>query len=726
MKTRHIDIRKITVLRGPNMWTCNPVLEALIDIGDLEDFPSDRIAGFPGRLAGWMPSLVEHRCSYEERGGFLRRLEEGTWAGHVLEHVALELQALAGMPGGFGRARGTAERGVYKVIVTCWQEDVTREAIFLARDLVLAAMDDRPCDVAAAVSRLRELSDEFCLGPSTGAIVTAAQARGIPHIRLNTGNLVQLGYGKVQNRIWTAETERTSAIAEGISRDKQLTKRLLSGCGVPVPDGREVTSAADAWQAGLDVGVPVAVKPLDGNHGRGVVLGLTGQSEIEAAYAVAACEGSGVLVERMIPGDEHRLLVIGGRLVAAARGEAAHVMADGEHSVLQLIDWQLNSDPRRGSTEDCPLNPVRIDSVALLELAHQGLTPESVPPAGTRVLIQRNGNVGFDVTDSVHPEVAAMAILAARVVGLDIAGIDVVAEDITRPLQDQGGAIVEVNAGPGLQVHLQPAKGAGRPVGEAIVGHLFGPGNDGRVSLVGVAGSHGLTTAARLMAHLLQLRGTSTGLACADGLYLGQRRIEQGDCARWDAARRLLMNRSLEAIVVENGLRTMAMEGLAYDGCQVGIVTGLDPADLIPEQPIEDAEQLFKVLRTQVDVVLPTGTAVLNADDEVVAGMAELCPGKVIHVSAQGMQNPVVSSHVAAGGCAIVLDGHSVRVATPQGLHTVLALPEFPLARATFDAGTIPLLTAVGAAWALGLSPELIRAGIGSFDPVATGFASAA
>lgn len=449
MKKKDIEFLDVVTLRGPNIWTYRPVLEAWVDIGELEDFPSNTIPGFYERLSGWLPTLIEHRCSPGVRGGFLQRLREGTWPGHILEHVTLELQNLAGLPGGFGKARETSRRGVYKVVVRAWHEQVTRAALQEGRDLVMAAIEDRPFDVPAAVARLRALVDSLCLGPSTACIVDAADDRDIPYIRLFEGNLVQFGYGSRQRRIWTAETDRTSAIAEGISRDKDLTKELLSTCGVPVPEGRLVQSAADAWEAAQDIGLPVVVKPYDGNHGRGVFTNLLTRDEIESAYAVAVDEGSGVIVERFITGNEHRLLVVGDRMVAAAAGEPAWVTGDGVSTIEDLIGSQINTDPRRGRTENHPLNPVRLDSAARLEIARQGMTATSVPAAGRNVLIQRSGNVAFDVTDRVHPSVAATVALAARVVGLDVAGVDLVTDDISRPLDQTRGAIVEVNAGRG-------------------------------------------------------------------------------------------------------------------------------------------------------------------------------------------------------------------------------------------------------------------------------------
>ena len=512
MSKRDIVIRQITYLRGPNIWTYCATLEALIDIGELEDCPSNTVPGLYERLTTLLPSLIEHRCSPGVRGGFLMRLKEGTWPCHIIEHVTLALQDLAGVPGyGFGRARETEERGVYKVMVSGWQEDVTRASLLTARDLVLAVIEDQPYDFDAALEELRDLAQDLCLGPSTASMVLAADDRTIPAIRLSSGNLVQFGYGAKQRRIWTAETDQTSAIAETISRDKDLTKALLESCGVPIPQGRAVDSAADAWEAAQEIGLPIVVKPLDGNHGRGVFINLETQQEIEAAYEVAVDEGSGVLVERFIRGNEHRLLVVGGKLAAAAKGQMASVTGDGKQTVTELIASQINSDPRRGRGEGQPLNPIRIDSAARLELKRQGFDADSIIPPGRDVLIQRNGNVAFDCTSDVHPEVAAMAALAAKAVGLDIAGVDLVAEDISKPLLTQGAAIVEVNAGPGLLMHLQPAEGTPQPVGRAIIDHIFPGDENGSIPLIGVTGSSGTTEVSNLVFHLLRQSNAGGG-----------------------------------------------------------------------------------------------------------------------------------------------------------------------------------------------------------------------
>lgn len=716
MKKKDIEFLDVVALRGPNIWTYRPVLEAWVDIGELEDYPSNVIPGFYERLTAWLPSLIEHRCSPGVRGGFLQRLREGTWPGHILEHVTLELQNLAGLPGGFGKARETSTRGVYKVVVRAWHETVTRAALDTARDLVMAAIEDRPFDVETAVAHLRRLVDRHCLGPSTACIVDAADDRDIPYTRLFEGNLVQFGYGARQRRIWTAETDRTSAIAEGISRDKDLTKSILETCGVPVPEGERVDSAAQAWEAAQHIGLPVVVKPYDGNHGRGVFTNLASREEVEAAYAVAVDEGSGVIVERFVPGNEHRLLVVGGRLVAAAAGEPAWVIGDGQGSVRELIDSQINTDPRRGRSEDHPLNPVRLDSAARLEIARQGLQADSVPAAGQRVLVQRSGNVAFDVTDRVHPDTAELVSLAARAVGLDIAGVDLVAEDISRPLAEQRGAIVEVNAGPGLLMHLKPADGQPRPVGQAIVDHLFPAGDDGRIPVVGVTGTNGKTVVARLVARLLHLSGKQTGLACSDGLYLGQRWVQKGDGANWTTGRRVLMNRNVEAAVIENDSAVILGQGLAYDRCQVGVVTNIDEGDHLGDFDIQETDRLFNIFRTQIDVVLPGGAAVLNARDPRVVEMAELCDGEVLFFAIDPTL-PVMQEHRQRGHRAVFARDGQIMLARGADEERLAAIDAVPLTHGgRVDFQTENVLAAVAAAWALDLPVAVIRAGIETFQ----------
>ncbi|MFZ3086548.1 MAG: cyanophycin synthetase [Methylotenera sp.] len=712
-----MEFLKILPLRGPNIWTYRPVLEVWLDIGVLEDSPSNTIPGFYERLTAWLPSLAEHRCGIGERGGFLQRVREGTWPGHILEHVTLELQTLAGMQGGFGKARSTSARGVYKVVVRSRNEKVSRAAITAARDLVMAAIEDRPFDVSATIAKLHEMVDSLCLGPSTACIVDAATERHIPSIRLTDGNLVQLGYGARQHRVWTAETDRTGAIAEGISRDKDLTKRLLQSCGVPVPEGRIVESPEDAWEAAEDIGVPVVVKPTDGNHGRGVSVDLMTRAEVEAAFKLADAEGSEVLVERFVRGNEHRVLIVGGKLAAAARGESVSVVGDGSSTIRQLIDRQINTDPRRGEAEEFPLDLVLIDKnpSVVFEIERQGFTPDSILPENRSVIIQRNGNVALDVTDLVHPDVVAVAALAARVVGLDIAGIDMVAEDISQPLDTQRGAIVEVNAGPGLLMHLKPAEGQPRPVGKAIVDSLFAEDESGRIPIVGIAGSSGKTLVAKIVARLVHLSSKRVGLACSAGLFFDQRLVEKRDCATWTAAQKVLMNRTVETAVIVNGVTTILTEGLGYDRCHVGVVTNIKPEQHFGACYIETPEQVYNVVRTQVDVVLGNGAAVLNAADPLVAQMAELCDGEVIFF-ARNAGLPVVVEHLKQGGRAVLLNDNGITLATGAENLVLTKLAAIPLLGADSHSAQLEhVLAAVGAAWALGISPELIQAGIETF-----------
>lgn len=715
MTTKNIQLLRITHLRGPNIWTYRPVIEAWVDIGVLEDHPSSTIPGFYERLSGLLPGLAIHRCGIGEPGGFLLRLREGTWAGHILEHVVLELQNLAGMRTGFGKTRQTSVRGVYKMAFRTRQEQVGRAALMAGLDLLMAAIEDHPYDVAATVHKLRDMVDALCLGPSTSHIVDAATERGIPNIRLSDGNLVQLGHGASQRRIWTAETDQTSAIAEEIASDKDLTKSLLQSCGVPVPQGRVIKTADEAWDAAQDVGLPVVLKPYDGNHGRGVSLDLSNRKDIEAAFLLAQRKGDGsVIVEQFITGNEHRLLIIGKRVVAAARGETAWVKGDGQSNIIQLVDSQINTDPRRGTGEDAPLNTLAPHEGAeiILELERQGFTAYSVPALDEKVLIQRNGNVAFDVSDNIHPSVAAAASLAARIVGLDIAGVDMVLEDITRPLAEQRGAVIEVNASPGLLAHLKPADGQPRPIGKAIIEHLFDTDKDGRIPVIGVTGTQNTTRIARLIAWLLHIRGKHVGLACQDGFYLGARQVDASDSTHWEGGQRLLINRSVEVAVFEHSSRMILSEGLAYDKCMVGVVTDVSGFEALTEFYIDNLDKLYNVVRTQVDVVLPQGTAVLNAADPQVVEMAHLCDGKVIFYGLDP-QLEAITTHRASG--ERVLFVHDGQIVLAQGSEEIALIPLASMKQAKAEKPEM-VMAAVAAAWALGLTPELIAAGLRTFE----------
>lgn len=715
-KKKNIEFLRVTHLRGPNIWTYRPVIEAWLDIGELEDAPSNTLPGFYERMLAALPGLIEHRCGVGERGGFLGRVREGTWAGHILEHVVLELQNLAGMRTGFGQTRSTNTAGVYKMAFRTRQEQVGRAALLAGRDLLMALINDQPYDLEAKVAELHELVDDLCLGPSTAHIVDAATERKIPFIRLTEGNLVQLGYGAAQRRIWTAETDSTSAIAESIASDKDLTKTLLQSCGVPVPEGSLVKSAEEAWEEAQDIGLPVVVKPYDGNHGRGVSLNLMTQADVVAAYHLAARKGDSksVIVERFVTGNEHRLLVVGKHVVAAAKGEALWVIGNGTSNIIELVDEQINTDPRRGTNEDSPLNAIAPQHGAehILELERQGLTAYSIPLDGQKVLIQPNGNVAFDVTDEVHPEVARAAALAARIVGLDIAGVDLVADDISRPLEEQRGAIIEVNASPGLLAHLKPAEGKPRPIGTAIIANLFAANESGRIPIVGVAGSQGTSLIARLIACILSVSGKHTGVASSQGLFLDSRHVVKTNCANWDASQRLLLNRSVQAAVFETNPRMILSDGLAYDKCKVGVVTDIGSNTELAEFYVNDTEQMFKILRTQIDVVLPDGVAVLNAGIPQVAEMAELCDGSVIFYGLDAALAPI-ADHRSKGERAVFLKDSNIVLASGAEELILMSLSSLKPSKAQQPES---IMAAVAAAWALEISPELIGAGLKTFD----------
>ncbi|WP_137173269.1 cyanophycin synthetase [Massilia sp. HP4] len=715
-KKNDIKFLRVTYLRGPNIWTYRPVLEAWLDIGELEDYPSNLLPGFTERLTAWLPGLIEHHCGVGHRGGFNERLVEGTWAGHILEHIVLEVQNLAGMKTGFGKTRSTGEHAIYKMAFRTRDETVGRAALDVAHRLMMAAINDAPFDLPGEVARLTDMVDRHCLGPSTAHIVDAATDRRIPSIRLTDGNLVQLGYGAAQRRIWTAETDRTSAIAEGIASDKDMTKSLLSSCGVPVPEGAIARSPDAAWEEAQDIGLPVVVKPLDANHGRGVSLNLTTEAEVRAAYTIASLEGESksVLVERFILGDEHRLLVVGRKVVAAARGASVWVTGDGRQDVAELCETQINTDPRRGESEEFPLSPVkpRESEENQLQLQRQGLTPDSIPADGQKVLIQVNGNVADDVTDLVHPDVAHAAALAARIVGLDIAGIDLVCEDISRPLAGQRGAIIEVNASPGLLAHTKPASGTPRNVGKDIVDHLFGDDATARIPVVGVTGSKGCSLITRLVGCLVNITRKEVGVANGEGLYLNARAISTRDSTGVEAAQRILINRNVQTAVFESNARSILAEGLPYDRCAVGVVSDMNGIEDVAEFYIRDQDAMRNVIRSQVDVILPDGVAVLNAADEAVANLAELCDGSVIYYAVDE-SNATVAAHRQAGERVVFARDGRIVLAAGEQETPLIALSAMKPSTVKYPEN---VLAAVAAAWALGVPSDLLCGGLRAFD----------
>ena len=704
-----MDVSRIRALRGPNLWSRNTAIESIVTCSDAECAVDEHLPEFEARLRARFPQIG--RLRPEGHHGALS-------IAHVLQAVALGLQAHAGCPVAFGRTAATVEPGVFQVVVEYSEEEVGRRAVELATQLLEAALADAPFDVAAALANLRELDEDLRLGPSTASIVNAALARNIPYRRLTQGSMVQFGWGSRQRRIQAAETDATSAIGESIAQDKDLTKMLLEAAGVPVPLGRSVRDPDAAWEAARELGGPVVVKPRDGSQGRGVAVNIRTREQVLAAYEAAAQISAEVIVERYIPGHDFRLLVVGDQLVTAARRDPPQVTGDGRHSIRQLVE-QVNADPLRGDGHATSLTKIRFDDIALATLATQGYHADSVPPAGALVALRHNANLSTggsatDVTDEVHPDLAARAVTAARMVGLDICGVDVVAETVHLPLEEQHGGVVEVNTAPGLRMHLAPSFGKGRPVGEAIIASMFADGDDGRIPVVAVAGTNGKTTTVRLTAHLLACAGRRVGMTNSDGVYVGARRIDSGDCSGPRSARRILAHPGVDAAVFETARGGILREGLAFDRCDVAIVTNLGMGDHLGLGYISTVEDLAVVKRVIVQYVHAGGTAVLNAADPMVAAMAAACPGKVAYFS-NDPAHPLIATHRAQGHRVVYRDGPAI-VAAQGAAEVAIALADIPLTRG----GTIAFqvdnaMAAIAAAWSLELDWDTIRRGLAGF-----------
>lgn len=702
-----MDVSRIRALRGPNLWSRHTAIEAVVACEPAER-NIDQLQGFEARLRKRFPSMGPLRP--DGRPGHIG-------LAHVLETVALALQAQAGCPVTFSRTAETVEEGIYQVIVEYSEEVVGKKAFDHAIALVDAALKDTAFDVDAALAELRELDEDVRLGPSTGSIVDAAVARGIPYRRLTQGSLVQFGWGSKQRRIWAAEVDNTSAVSESIAQDKDLTKRLLAAAGVPVPTGRPVVDFEDACKVAEEIGWPVVVKPRDGNQGKGVTVNIVSTEHLEIAYKVAAEYGE-VMVESYLPGNDFRLLVVGDRLVAAARRDPPHVIGDGVHTVRELVA-RVNEDPRRGDGHATSLTKIRIDEIAIARLQVQGLSPDDVPEQGRRVIMRNNANLSTggtatDVTDDVHPEVAARAIAAAQCIGLEICGVDVLAESVHRPLEAQNGGIVEVNAAPGLRMHLSPSYGKGRNVGEAVVANLYKPGDDGRIPIVAVTGTNGKTTTARLTAHLLATSGLRVGMTNTDGVYVNGRQIDSGDCSGPKSARNVLMHPDVDAAVFETARGGILREGLGFDRCGTAVVTNIGAGDHLGLNYITTVEDLAVLKRVIVMNVAPEGYAVLNAADPIVVAMAPKCPGGIIYF-ALDPHNPVLAAHRAQGKRTVYVDGGAV-VASEGSWRETLPLRDIPLTRnGTIGFQIENVMASVGAAWSAGLDWEVIRAGLASF-----------
>jgi len=711
-----MELRTVRCLRGPNLWSRCLVLEATLTFDSADELTEHQLAAFETRLLDWLPSL-------QQRSGNERPVEPVLLPrlrlARGLERVALELQRLAGSDVWFGRTQTKSSPTECTVVVEYREEEVGRAALNAAMAICSAALANDSCDIAATVAELRTLNEQIRLGPSTGSIVRAAENRGIPARRLNEGSLVQFGYGVKQRRILAAETDRTSAIAESIAQDKELTKRLLRAAGVPVPCGRPVSDVEDAWAAAEEIGGPVVVKPQYGNQGRGVAVNLTTREQVAAAYEAARQEADTIIVEQFAPGGDYRLLVVGERMVAAARREPPLVVGDGKHTIRELVEIE-NRDPRRGEDHATVLSKLRLDDIALAVLAEQGLSPEFVPAEGARIIIRRNANLSTggtaeDVTDLVHPEVAARAVDAARMVGLDIAGVDVVASDISRPLEEQGGVIVEVNAAPGLRMHLHPSAGTPRAVGEAIIEMMFPEGENPRIPVIAVTGTNGKTTVTRCIAHHFRTAGRKVGMTCTEGVYVDDHCLDSGDCSGPRSAKLVLMHPQVEAAVLETARGGILREGLAFDQCDVAVITNIGSGDHLGLGGIETIDQLAQVKSTLVEAVSEKGTAVLNAADPLVVAMAGRCRGRIAYFALEA-DNPVIVAHRERGGRAAFARDGFVVLAEGEREIRVAALNRVPLTldgRIGFQIENV--LASAAAAWCAGLSIDQIRESLETF-----------
>ena len=702
-----MEVSRTRALRGPNLWSRNTAIEAIVRC-TADECAVSQMAGFEARLRALFPAI----------GALLPEgSESDITLAHVLQSAALALQAQAGCPVTFSRTAHTPETGVFQVIVEYTEEAVGRKAFEDAQALIAAAQCGGTFDCDAVVAALRELDEDERLGPSTGAIVEAAAARGIPWRRLTQGSLVQFGWGSRQRRIQAAEIDATSAVAESIAQDKDLTKRLLHAAGVPVPMGRPTATVDEAWAVALDVGLPVVVKPQDGNQGKGVTVNITERAQLDEAFRVAAEYGE-VMVERFLPGHDFRLLVVGNQLVAAARREPPQVLGDDIHTVRELVDL-VNLDPRRGEGHATPLTKIRLDDIAVARLTTQGLTPDSVPPKGQRIILRNNANLSTggsatDVTDDVHPDVAARAVAAAQMVGLHICGVDLVCESVLHPIEEQAGGIVEVNAAPGLRMHLAPSYGKPRAIGQAMVDLVFPPGSDGRIPVVAVTGTNGKTTTARLIAHLFSAQGLRVGMTNTDGVYVNGRQIDSGDCSGPKSARNVLLHPEVDAAVFETARGGILREGLGFDRCTVAVVTNIGEGDHLGLNFITTVEDLAVLKRVIVQNVAPDGYAVLNAADPIVAAMAPACPGKIIFFGAD-RHHPVMATHRAQGNRSVYVDGDSV-VAAEGSWRESIHLRDVPITRSGKIAFQVEnVMASVAAAWGAGLSWETVRRGLSGF-----------
>ncbi|MFD2646615.1 cyanophycin synthetase [Devosia albogilva] len=662
------------VYRGPHLYSELPMIQIQLDLGALEQWPTSSIVGFSDRLTALLPNLWEHGCSYGEPGGFVRRMAEGTWLGHVIEHVAIELQCLVGMKVSRGKTRSVkGQPGVYNVLYCYVDETVGLAAGRLAVQLVNSLLPEHLrgidgldeitdggefTDLAAGLKALSELAATRAFGPTTASLIHEAERRHIPVQRLDDSSLILLGQGKSQKRIRASCTDLTSEVATEIAADKDLTKLLLDQAGLPVPTGKLVRSADEAVRAAEDLGYPVVTKPLDGNHGRGVNIDLKTEADVRWGFEQAREHGRIVIVERYFAGADHRILVIGGQVVAVAKRVPAHVVGDGVSSIRALID-EVNRDPRRGEGHSSVLTRIEVDECVEHFLAISGLTVGSIPAAGETVMLRPTANLStggtaIDRTDEIHPENALIARRAAQIVGLDIAGIDFVCPDISQPVSRTGGGIIEVNAGPGFRMHLEPFQGRPRNVARPVLEMLFPEGSTGRIPVFAITGTNGKSTTARMLNHILKEAGCTVGLTSTTGVYLDGQRVMTGDCSGPRSARVVLREPSVDAAVLECARGGILREGLAFDECDVAACLNV-AEDHLGLKGIDTIEDLAAVKSVVVESVRRGGWSILNADNEHTAAMAEHAGGQICYFTLKDQEEwpDFLSEHVARGGRAI-------------------------------------------------------------------------
>jgi cyanophycin synthetase len=721
-----MKILKTLTLRGPNYWSIRrkKLIVMRLDLEDLAEKPSNQIPGFYEGLIEVLPSLVEHYCSPGHRGGFLERVKEGTYMGHIVEHVALELQELTRMPVGFGRTRETSTPGVYNVVFEYIDEQAGRYAGRAAVRLCESIVETGSYalrELEQDLSDLRDLQANASLGPSTETLVTEAEARNIPWMPLSARAMVQLGYGVHQKRIQATLSNCSGILAVELACDKEGTKIMLKDAGIPVPQGTTIQFFEELESAIADVGgYPIVIKPLDGNHGRGITIDINSWEEAEEAYELANKESKtrSIIIERFYKGSDHRILVINGKLVAVAERVPAHVVGDDRHTVEELINI-TNEDPKRGDGHDNVLTKITVDKTALGVLSRQGYRLETILDRGEIAYLRATANlstggIAIDRTDDIHPENLWIAERVAKIIGLDIMGIDVVTPDITKPLREVDGVIVEVNAAPGFRMHVAPSQGLSRNVAAPVMDMLFPPDTPSRIPIIAITGTNGKTTTTRLTAHIYRQTGKVVGYTSTDGVYIGEYLAEKGDNTGPFSAAMILKDPTVEVAVLESARGGILRSGLAFDSCDVGIVLNV-AADHLGLGDINSIEQMARVKGVIAEVVSADGHAILNADDPLVAAMNKQVKGKVAYFS-MNPDNEIIENHLRRGGLAAVYENGYLSIL--EGQYT-LRIEEAVNVPMTMD-GKAPFmianaLAACLGAFAQGVDIEDIRQGVRTF-----------